>query len=163
MATTTKKLVVGIGDMKLGRQEGTIITYALGSCIGIALYDPMIKLGALVHIMLPERLNASDQNIFKYADTGLQETFRKLYAYGAVKRRMTARIAGGARMFDMKGPSNMGNIGERNAQSVKSVLLKEGIRLTKEDTGANYARTMSMDLETGKVLVKTFGRPDLWL
>lgn len=108
-----KQLVVGIGDMKLGRQEGTIITYALGSCIGIALYDPMIKLGALVHIMLPERVN-SDANIFKYADTGVRETLRKLYAYGAVKHRMTAKIAGGAKMFDMKGKSSaMGNIGKR--------------------------------------------------
>ena len=156
-----KQLVVGIGDMKLGRQEGTIITYALGSCIGIALYDPMIKLGALVHIMLPERVN-SDANIFKYADTGVRETLRKLYAYGAVKHRMTAKIAGGAKMFDMKGKNSaMGNIGERNAQMVKRVLMQEGIRIVKEDTGANYARTMSIDLASGMVLVKTFGRPEL--
>lgn len=156
-----KQLVVGIGDMKLGRQEGTIITYALGSCIGIALYDPMIKLGALVHIMLPERVN-SDANIFKYADTGVRETLRKLYAYGAVKHRMTAKIAGGAKMFDMKGKSSaMGNIGERNAQMVKRVLMQEGIRIVREDTGANYARTMSIDLSNGMVLVKTFGRPEL--
>ena len=156
-----KQLVVGIGDMKLGRQEGTIITYALGSCIGIALYDPMIKLGALVHIMLPERVN-SDANIYKYADTGLKETFRKLYAYGAVKSRLTAKIAGGAKMFEMKGGSSaMGNIGERNAQMVKRVLMQEGIRSVKEDTGANYARTMSIDLANGTVLVKTFGRPEL--
>ena len=156
-----KQLVVGIGDMKLGRQEGTIITYALGSCIGIALYDPMIKLGALVHIMLPERVN-SDANIFKYADTGVRETLRKLYAYGAVKHRLTAKIAGGAKMFDMKGKSTaMGNIGERNAQMVKRVLMQEGIRIVKEDTGANYARTMSIDLASGMVLVKTFGRPEL--
>ena len=156
-----KQLVVGIGDMKLGRQEGTIITYALGSCIGIALYDPMIKLGALVHIMLPERVN-SDANIFKYADTGVRETLRKLYAYGAVKHRMTAKIAGGAKMFDMKGKSSaMGNIGERNAQMVKRVLMQEGIRIVIEDTGANYARTMSIDLASGMVLVKTFGRPEL--
>ena len=156
-----KQLVVGIGDMKLGRQEGTIITYALGSCIGIALYDPMIKLGALVHIMLPERVN-SDANIFKYADTGVRETLRKLYAYGAVKHRLTAKIAGGAKMFDMKGKSSaMGNIGERNAQMVKRVLMQEGIRIVKEDTGANYARTMSIDLASGMVLVKTFGRPEL--
>ena len=147
--------------MKLGRQEGTIITYALGSCIGIALYDPMIKLGALVHIMLPERVN-SDANIFKYADTGVRETLRKLYAYGAVKHRLTAKIAGGAKMFDMKGKSSaMGNIGERNAQMVKRVLMQEGIRIVKEDTGANYARTMSIDLASGMVLVKTFGRPEL--
>ena len=156
-----KQLVVGIGDMKLGRQEGTIITYALGSCIGIALYDPMIKLGALVHIMLPERVN-SDANIFKYADTGVRETLRKLYAYGAVKHRMTAKIAGGAKMFDMKGKSSaMGNIGERNAQMVKRVLMQEGIRIVKEDLGANYARTMSLDLENGMVIIKTFGRPEL--
>ena len=156
-----KQLVVGIGDMKLGRQEGTIITYALGSCIGIALYDPMIKLGALVHIMLPERVN-SDANIFKYADTGVRETLRKLYAYGAVKHRLTAKIAGGAKMFDMKGKSSaMGNIGERNAQMVKRVLMQEVIRIVKEDTGANYARTMSIDLASGMVLVKTFGRPEL--
>ena len=156
-----KQLVVGIGDMKLGRQEGTIITYALGSCIGIALYDPMIKLGALVHIMLPERVN-SDANIFKYADSGVRETLRKLYAYGAVKHRMTAKIAGGAKMFDMKGKSSaMGNIGERNAQMVKRVLMQEGIRIVREDTGANYARTMSIDLSNGMVLVKTFGRPEL--
>ena len=156
-----KQLVVGIGDMKLGRQEGTIITYALGSCIGIALYDPMIKLGALVHIMLPERVN-SDANIFKYADTGVRETLRKLYAYGAVRHRLTAKIAGGAKMFDMKGKSSaMGNIGERNAQMVKRVLMQEGIRIVKEDTGANYARTMSIDLASGMVLVKTFGRPEL--
>ena len=156
-----KKLVVGLGDMKLGRQEGTIITYALGSCVGIALYDPMIKLGALVHIMLPERANESDGNIFKYADTGLRETFRKLYAYGASKHRLTAKIAGGAKMFEMKGGSSLGNIGERNAQNVKRVLMQEGIRIVKEDTGANYARTMSIDLASGMVLVKTFGRPEL--
>lgn len=156
-----KQLVVGIGDMKLGRQEGTIITYALGSCIGIALYDPMIKLGALVHIMLPERVN-SDANIFKYADSGVKETLRKLYAYGAMKQRLTAKIAGGAKMFDMKGKSTaMGNIGERNAQMVKRVLMQEGIRIVREDTGANYARTMSIDLSNGMVLVKTFGRPEL--
>lgn len=147
--------------MKLGRQEGTIITYALGSCIGIALYDPMIKLGALVHIMLPERVNSSDANIFKYADTGLRETLRKLYAYGATKQRLTAKIAGGAKMFEMKSGSSMGNIGERNAQMVKRVLMQEGIRIVKEDTGANYARTMSIDLANGMVLVKTFGRPEL--
>lgn len=158
-----QQLVVGIGDMKLGRQEGTIITYALGSCIGIALYDPMIKLGALVHVMLPERVSNTDTNIFKYADTGISETLRKLYAYGAVKNRLKAKIAGGAKMFEMKGGSSLGNIGERNTQAAKRVLMKEGIRIVKEDTGASYARTMSMDLSNGIVTVKTFGRPELRL
>ena len=157
-----KKISVGIADMKITRQEGILITYALGSCIGVSFYDPMIKLGALLHIMLPEKGKASDSNVFKFADSGVKETLRKLTAFGATKRRLVVKIAGGAKMFDMKGKSSaMGNIGERNAQMVKRVLMQEGIRIVKEDTGANYARTMSIDLASGMVLVKTFGRPEL--
>lgn len=154
-----KKITVGIADMKLARQEGELITYALGSCIGIAFYDPMIKLGALLHIMLPEK-NQTDANVFKFADSGIRETLRKLYAFGAVKGRLVCKIAGGAKMFEMKGPGGLGNIGERNAQNVKRVLTMEGLRVVSEDTGANYARTMLLDVATGKVYIRTSGKPD---
>lgn len=156
-----KQIVVGIADMKMARQEGVLITYALGSCIGIALYDPMIKLGTLVHIMLPELGTMADNNLYKYADTGLRETIRKMTTFGGVRGRMRAKIAGGAKMFEMKGSHDLGNIGERNAISVKKILREEGIRLIGEDTGANYARTMSMDVSSGKVNIKTFGRPEI--
>lgn len=155
-----KKISVGIADMKLTRQEGTLVTYALGSCIGITFYDPMIKLGALLHIMLPERTNSTDANVLKYADTGINETLRKMSVYGGSKNRIVCKIAGGAKMFEMKGPGGLGNIGERNIQKVKSVLKAEGIRITGEDVGFNYARTMSMDVSTGKVSVKTVGRAE---
>lgn len=155
----TKKISVGIADMKIARQEGTLITYALGSCIGIAFYDPMIKLGALLHIMLPEN-NQTDKNVLKFADSGIRETLRKLYAFGAVRGRMVCKIAGGAKMFEMKGPGGLGNIGERNAQNVKRVLAAEGLRVVGEDTGANYARTMSLDVATGQVYIRSAGRPE---
>lgn len=154
-----KKISVGIADMKIGRQEGTLITYALGSCIGITFYDPMIKLGALLHIMLPEN-NMADSNLLKYADTGIRETLRKLYAFGASKHRLVCKIAGGAKMFEMKGPGGLGNIGERNAQNVKRILMAEGLRISAEDVGANYARTMSLELETGQVIIKSAGKPE---
>ncbi|MEZ3488081.1 MAG: chemotaxis protein CheD [Lachnospiraceae bacterium] len=155
-----KKISVGIADMKITRQEGVLITYALGSCIGISFYDPMIKLGALLHIMLPERGRASDANLYKFADSGIQETLRKLCAFGAVKKRMVCKIAGGAKMFEMKGCGGLGNIGERNAQNVKRILMAEGLRVASEDTGANYARTMLLDVATGKVYVRSAGRPE---
>lgn len=154
-----KKISVGIADMKIARQEGELITYALGSCIGISFYDPMIKLGALLHIMLPEK-SATDSNILKYADSGIRETLRKLYAFGATKGRLVIKIAGGAKMFEMKGPGGLGNIGERNAQNVKRILMMEGLRVSAEDTGANYARTMSLDVATGQVCVRTAGKPE---
>lgn len=159
-----KNFNVGIADMKMTRREGVIITYALGSCIGIALYDPMIKLGALVHIMLPEVGNMDRTNMFKYADTGIAETLRKMYAFGAVKSNVVAKIAGGAQMFHIAGnPSGFGNIGLRNAQSVKAVLKREGIRIIAEDTGENYARTMTLNVSDGKVNIRTFGRAELTL
>lgn len=158
-----KKISVGIADMKITRQEGILITYALGSCVGISFYDPMIKLGALLHIMLPERGKAGDTNIFKFADSGIQETLRKLCAYGATKKRLVCKIAGGAKMFEMKGGGGLGNIGERNAQSVKRILMAEGLRVAREDTGGNYARTMLLNVATGKVCVRSAGKPERML
>ena len=154
MTMFDKDLKVGIGDMKFARNEGRVVTYALGSCIGISFYDPMIKLGALLHIMLPERGRAGDANVFKFADSGIHETLRKLSAYGATKQRLVCKIAGGAKMFEMKGGGGLGNIGERNAQNVKRILMAEGLRVASEDTGANYARTMLLDVATGKVYVR---------
>ena len=156
-----KEIKVGIADMKIARREGVLITYALGSCIGISLYDPMIKLGALIHIMLPEAGNQDASNVFKFADTGIRETLRKMALFGGVKSRYQCKIAGGAKMFEMKGGHDLGNIGERNAINVKKILREQGIRLVGEDTGANYARTMSMDVSNGKVTIKTFGRPEI--
>lgn len=155
-----KELKVGIGDMKLSRGEGKIITYALGSCIGISFYDPVTHLGALLHIMLPNRTNGNDPNIFKYADSGIQETMRKLSVFGMVKSRLVVKIAGGAKMFEISGNTSFGNIGERNAVSVKKELAKEGIRIAAQDIGGTYARTMSIDLSNGDVLLKTFGIPE---
>ena len=158
-----KKISVGIADMKMTRQEGVLITYALGSCIGVSFYDPMIKLGALLHIMLPEKSGAKDGNVFKFADTGIRETLRKLTAFGGSKSRMVCKIAGGAKMFEMKGSGGLGNIGERNAQNVKRILMAEGLRVTSEDVGANYARTMLLDVTTGNVYVRSAGKPEKML
>lgn len=155
-----KQLSVGIADMKITRQEGTLITYALGSCIGISFYDPMIKLGALLHIMLPEKNQASDGNILKFADSGIRETLRKLHVYGGSNQRMVCKIAGGAKMFEMKSQGSLGNIGERNTMMVKRILKAEGIRITGEDTGSNYARTMLLDVATGQVRIRTVGKPE---
>ena len=142
--------------MKIARREGTLITYALGSCVGITFYDPMIKLGALVHILLPEAGDNAAGNIFKFADTGIKETLRKLEVFGGVKSRYQCKIAGGAKMFEMS--AGIGNIGERNVKMVEKVLAEEHIRVMAKDVGANYARTMLLDVTMGTVKVRTSGR-----
>ena len=154
------KLIVGIADMKMAKREGVLITYALGSCIGICLHDPLLKLGALVHIMLPVNMEAGRKNPLKYADTGLRETLRKMEAQGANRTRITAKIAGGAKMFETQSKS-LGDIGHRNSDSVRLVLKKEGIRLLKEDVGGSVARTLLFDVATGQACVRSYGRPEL--
>lgn len=157
-----RSITVGIADMKLTRLEGELITYALGSCIGICFYDPVIRLGGLLHILLPYA-EGGGGNVFKYADTGIEEALRRLSAFGGVKGRITAKIAGGAKMFDLPDSSALGSIGFRNREAVKSLLLRSGVRLLGEDTGSNYARTMSMDVTDGRVKIKAYGRAELSL
>ncbi len=148
--------------MQIIRREGTLITYALGSCIGISLYDPQIKLAALIHIMLPEAAGQAG-NVFKFADTGIQETLRKMAVFGGVKSRYICKIAGGAKMFENLSRSNLGNIGERNVHSVEAAMQAEKIRIVRKDVGANYARTMLLDAADGKVRIRTAGRPEIIL
>lgn len=155
-----RDIKVGIGDMKFTRGDGTIITYALGSCIGITMYDPAIKLGGLLHIMLPTRTDPNDVKVFKYADSGIREMVRKLSAFGMVKSRTIVKIAGGAKMFDIKGNTDFGNIGQRNAAMVEKILMEEKMRISAEDTGGAYARTMLLNVATGEVSIRTVGKPE---
>ena len=153
------KITIGIADMKMAKDKGMLVTYALGSCIGICLYDPQIKLGAMIHIMLPINMEAGRKNTMKYVDTGLRETLRQMEAKGASRSRITAKIAGGARMFEVSGGS-LGNIGQRNIESVHMNLKKEGIRLLKEDVGGNFARTLLFDVSNGMACVRCYGREE---
>ncbi len=156
------KLTIGIADMKFAQTSGTLITYALGSCIGICLYDPVIKLGGLLHIMLPLNMETGRKNPLKYADTGMAEMLRQMEAKGASRARIVAKIAGGAKMFEVTGGA-LGNIGQRNIESVRVQMKKHGLRIANEDVGGTVARTMSMNVATGEISVRSYGRPELFL
>ena len=152
-------LVVGISDVKMAKAPGVIVTYALGSCIGICFHDQSAQIGALLHIMLPEAPEKID-NVFKYADTGIAETLKKMGSMGANVSRITAKIAGGAQMFSVPGDSHLGNIGKRNSDSVKMTLLRQRIRVLAADVGGNFARTVEFDTSTGVAKIRTYGHPD---
>lgn len=163
MTGGSKNIKIGIADMKVARREGILITHALGSCIGITFYDPMIKLGALVHIMLPVAVGVKSSSVFRFADTGIRETLRKLGAFGGSKSRYVCKIAGGAQMFTTSGGGSLGNIGQRNIESVRQTLKEEGVRIAAEDVGGNSARTMLLDVSTGQVSLRSIGKPDVIL
>jgi len=159
MNQAPQKLTVGIADMKMLQWDGELITYALGSCIGICLYDPGVKLAALIHIMLPINMEAGRKNTMKYADTGIKETIRQLETRGARKNRLVAKIAGGAKMFEVSGSTGLGNIGQRNIESVHMNLRREGIHILSENVGGTVARTLSFFPATGQGQIRAYGQP----
>ena len=132
----------------------------LGSCIGIALYDPSTKIGGLAHIMPPDSTKMrNNSNIAKFADTGIEELLNRMIKAGAVKSRLVAKIAGGAKMFEVSGLSDIGNVGQRNAEASRAKLKQLGIRLIAEDTGLNYGRTVELHCDNGDYYIKSVGKP----
>ena len=151
---------VGMADLKVGRAPDTLTTLGLGSCIGLTLYDPVTKVGGLVHYMLPDSTKLKNNtNIAKFGDAGTRELLRQMLARGANKRRLVAKIAGGACMFELSGSSSVGNVGARNAEEAKKILRELGIPLIAEDTGLNYGRTVELNCENGEYLIKAIGKP----
>lgn len=153
----SEMFTIGISDMKVVKSADSLVTYALGSCVGICLYDPVMKVGGLGHIMLPVfPLNNPKENPLRFADTCILQMILQMEKLGCNRRRITAKIAGGAKMFEVAGDSSFGNIGQRNVLEVKNTLSKLQIRICAEDTGLNYGRTVYFYTEDGKMVVKSF-------
>ncbi|MCR4694231.1 MAG: chemotaxis protein CheD [Pseudobutyrivibrio sp.] len=150
---------VGMADLKTCKAPDNLTTIGLGSCIGIALYDPSTKITGLAHIMLPDSTAIrNNSNIAKFADTGIQKLYDDMIKMGANKTRIVAKIAGGAKMFEMSSNASSINVGLRNAEASKAKLKELGIRLLAEDTGLNYGRTVEIYSETGEYHVKAVGK-----
>jgi len=153
-----KSLVVGVADMAVSNDHGAdLITYSLGSCLGITIYDPAAKVGGLLHIMLPDSSidhAKAMSSPFMFVDTGVPQLFRAAYNLGAERQRLVMKVAGGAQMLD---PGRLFNIGARNFQALMEILGRNGFAIQGLDIGGLASRTMKMDLNTGIVTIKSPG------
>lgn len=149
---------VGMADLQSSRHPCIITTLGLGSCVGIALYDPIRKIAGLAHIMLPSSQQAkNNSNIAKFADTAIVKLVGDMVKLGAVKFQIVAKIAGGAQMFTFNDPSEVMRIGTRNVTATKEVLSGLGIPILAEDTGGTYGRTIEINSDNGRLFIKTIG------
>ncbi|MFD1177215.1 chemotaxis protein CheD [Paenibacillus puldeungensis] len=148
---------VGMAELDVITQQGLIRTTGLGSCVGLTLFDPQLKVGGLAHVMLPSSEIAREGalNIAKYADTAIPALYEQMLAIGAAPRRLVAKMAGGSQMFSFAGTGDSMRIGPRNVESCKIKLSDLGIPLLAEDTGGNFGRTIELDSETGILYVRS--------
>lgn len=150
---------VGMADVKICVSPDSITTLGLGSCVGIALRDPVTKIGGLAHVMLPDSTAIkNNSNIYKFADTGIEELVRQMVKKGASASRLVAKIAGGAQMFAFQNKTDLISIGDKNVAATKKKLAELGIRILAEDTGKNYGRTVVFYPENGDFFIKSVGK-----
>jgi chemotaxis protein CheD len=154
-------LTVGVGDCKVSDGADSVLTtYALGSCIAVAIYDPVAAVGGLLHFMLPESSLNPDragQNPFLFADTGIPALFHAAYGIGAEKRRLVVRVVGGAQVMDENG---VFNIGKRNHLALRKILWKAGVMIHGEEVGGTTSRTVRLEVATGRFWIRGPGMTD---
>lgn len=156
-----QRVVVGIAEMAVTNNQSVVLaTYSLGSCLGISIYDPVTKVGGLLHIMLPDsNIDASKASVqpAMFVDSGVPALFRAAYQLRAEKYRIIVCVAGGAQVMDTTG---FFNIGKRNYEAFRNLLNNNGLRITAEHVGGLSSRSMYLNLATGEVRLKISGQPN---
>ena len=152
-----RNVVVGVGDCQVSKDPGeSLVTYALGSCIAIAVHDPITRVAGLLHYLLPDSKidpEKAARNPYMFADTGIPALFHGVYALGAEKRRLRVTVAGGAQVLE----SELFQIGKRNQLAMKKILWRAGVLVTNEETGGLNSRTIRLEIESGNVFMKVAG------
>jgi len=149
-----KQLVVNIADMKISsNMDELLVTYSLGSCVALAVYDPYSHIAGLIHIMLPEsniERGGEIINPYKFVDTGVPLLFKELFKAGAKRHHIVTKVMGGSNVMDK---NKFFNIGERNYTAVRKMLWRNNMIIHKEDVGGSKSRTVRIYTATGKVIV----------
>lgn len=149
-------ITIGIAESKIAKSPDKLVTLGLGSCVGLVLYDPVLKIGGMVHIMLPAApKGAAVPNKFKFADTGINELIRGMTAAGAMRGRLIAKAAGGAHMFNTTYNTDVMNVGQRNMEMCQKILKENSIAIVAEDTGGTVGRSIEFCCSSSMLQVRT--------
>jgi chemotaxis protein CheD len=155
-----KSLVVGVADMVASNDANAeLVTYSLGSCLGVTVYDPVKKVGGLLHLMLPDSRIDSAKGMtepFMFVDTGVPQLFKTVFNLGGDRGRLIVKVAGGAQFLDEQ---RTFNIGERNIRAFEEIIARNGLMIHARELGGFNSRTIRLDLATGNFSIHSPGCP----
>jgi chemotaxis protein CheD len=159
-----QRISVRMGDLKVGLAENVLFAIGLGSCVAVVLYDPRVRIGGLAHVMLPHPLSARrPAPIGRFASTAIQQLINEMEEAGAARRRLFARLVGGAAMFadvlNEDGPS----LGQRNIEASRLALVGAGVPVHGEEVGGNHGRTVHFHVADGRLVISSVRNPDVLL
>jgi chemotaxis protein CheD len=150
--------IVGIGQLLVSAAPSDVlVTFSLGSCVGLSVYDPERGIGGLIHCMLP--LASHDQERARrepaiFVDVGVTRLLDEVFARGARREDLIVKLAGGGSHAP---GSDAFKIGERNCLVARKVLWKNDLLLAAAETGGSEARTMTLYLADGRTTVRSRG------
>lgn len=151
-----KIIEVDVAQIKIAKAPVRLITRGLGSCLGIIIYDPIKKMGAMTHTMLPDIDKARiKSNPARFVNSVIRKAVEDLEKLGSSRTHLVAKLFGGAHMFSFIDPSSILNVGQLNIEMAQATLKELGIKVAAQETGGTFGRTIELNLEDGKVYVRT--------
>lgn len=151
-------IAIGLAEMKISKSpDDVLVAFGLGSCLGIGMYDPQLRLGGMLHAVLPKNTASPDSVAAKYVDSGINALLDEMIKAGALKQRLIIKMAGGANMLNVSSLSKTFDIGNRNAESAHLVFAQLGLRLKTEEIGGKIGRTVRMYISDGKMTIRMMG------
>lgn len=160
MSSMATRLTVGVADMKVSARAGEVlVTYALGSCLGITVHDAVAGVGGMLHVMLPSAANHAEkarENPYMFVDTGVPLLFKSCYQLGASKERLVVKVAGGASARDNDEEDSF-QIGKNNLVMLRKLFWKNGVLIQAQEVGGRLSRTLSLDVASGEVRIRSNG------
>ncbi len=153
---------MGVGELKIsGNPQDVLVAYGLGSCIGVGMFDPVTRLGGLLHALLPERNGSGDPAPAKYVDSGISQLLAELDRAGAERARLIVRLAGGANMLQgAPGLAQVFTIGERNVLEAQATLASLHFKIRAQEVGGTIGRTVRLYVADGRMTVRVMGQQE---
>lgn len=159
-STATSSISVGLGEMKvLKNTDSTLACLGLGSCVGVAAWDPVARVAGMAHVVLPSSQGRRPDSGAKYADRAIPKLIQEVGAQGALKSRLVIKIAGGAQMALSSANDPIFKIGEQNVTAVLEAIDRESLRVEVKETGGNRGRTLRLNAASGETQVSVAGEP----
>lgn len=152
------RIFVPMGDRRVAKDEGTLSITGLGSCVAIVLYDQETRVGGLAHVLLPDPSFSQRERCWLFATEAIPALLDELEEAGAERSRLTARLVGGAAMFQELSPQERPNIGGRNISAAREILARVGIPIVAEDVGGEFGRSIDFDLSNGRIQISSQGK-----
>lgn len=152
---------ISIGEMIVSNaSEDVLVAYGLGSCVAICFYDPVAKVGGMLHALLPQANNQAKDNSApaKFVDSGLPLLLRSITYQKGERNRLTVYVCGGAQLISAPNFSDMLKIGQRNIAAAQAALQNAGLTIKGQDVGGNAGRTVKLHIDTGHITVKSLGQ-----